>query len=413
MICGFTEPRRSRKNFGALIIGVYKNKSLQFVGHVGGGFTEKTLEEIKDLLAPYITKKCPFQIRPKTNTQVTWIEPKFICEVKFKEWTKEGSMRMPIFLGIRADKPARSVRQEKKLKTKKIVSEKFEFITHPDKIYWEQEKITKGDVLHYYESIASFILPYLKDRPESLKRFPNGIAGSSFFQKNLVTYPEWLNTTKIQHHDKTVNYMVIQDVKSLLFAVNLGCIEIHPWFSRIENLDNPDFLIFDLDPEEIPFDRVIETAQALHTLLESIQVPSYCKTSGGRGLHIGVPLNAKYTYEQAKYFAELIALLIHHQLPEITSLERSPKKRQKKVYIDCYQNSFAQTLAAPYSLRAKSGAPVATPLEWKEVKKGLNPMHYTLFNTLERLKKKGDLFRPVLQKGIHLERSLKRLHKIL
>lgn len=409
VICGFTEPKRSRKNFGALIIGVYKNNVLHFAGHVGGGFTEKKLEEVKDLLSPYITKKCPFQTPPKTNTSVTWVEPRFICEVKFKEWTTGGNMRMPIFLGMRADKPVRAVKLEKKMKTQKLVSEKYDFITHPDKLYWEQEQITKGDVLHYYESIAPFILPYLKDRPESLKRFPNGISEKSFFQKNLTTPPEWLKTTKVIHHDKTVNYMMIQDVRSLLFAVNLGCIEIHPWFSRIQNLENPDFLIFDLDPEDVPFDHVVETAQALHALLDAIQVPSYCKTSGGRGLHIGVPLKALYTYEQAKQFAELIALLVHQKLPQIISLERSPKRRQKRVYIDCYQNNFGQTLAAPYSLRAKPGAPVATPLEWKEVKKGLDPAQYTLFNTLERLKKKGDLFKPLLQKGIHLEKSLKRL----
>ncbi len=418
VICGFTEPRRSRKNFGALIIGVYKAGVLHFAGHVGGGFTEKQLEEIKKFLEPVIIQKCPFKSLPKTNTAVTWVKPDFLCEVKFKEWTRAGTMRMPIFLGMRADKPARAVTQEKSVSTKKVRSakdslEKYDFITHKDKIYWEKEKITKGDLLIYYKSIAPYILPYLKDRPESLRRYPNGIDNKSFFQKNLVTFPEWLETIEAEHHDKTVNYMLIQDVESLLYAVNLGSIEIHPWFSRIQNLSNPDFLVFDLDPEQITFDAVVETAHVLNAILTQLKVPSFCKTSGGRGLHICIPLNAKYSYEQAKQFAVLISTLVHQQLPAITSLERSLKKRQNRVYLDCYQNNYGQTLVAPYSVRAKPGALVSTPLEWGEIKNGVSPSDYTLFNTLERLKQKGDLFKPLLQKGVDLEKTLKRLQKLL
>lgn len=419
VICGFTEPRKSRKNFGALIIGVYKEGILHFAGHVGGGFTEKKLKEIKRLLLPLITKKCPFKSLPQTNTQVTWVKPKYLCEVKFKEWTDAGIMRMPIFLGLRADKPAKSVMKEKLQPVKKIIkatksknSDSYDFITNREKLFWENEKISKGDLLNYYESIAPYILPYLKDRPESLRRYPNGSAKPSFFQKNVKTHPDWLETISIEHHDKAVNYMLIQDVKSLLFAVNLGCIEIHPWFSRIQSLENPDFLMFDLDPVEISFDAVVETALAIYTTLATIKVPSYCKTSGSRGMHIGVPLNARYSYEQAKQFAELIAIHIHQQLPKITSLERSPKNRQNRVYIDCYQNNFGQTLAAPYSVRAKPGATVSTPLEWHEVKKGLDPMDFTIFNTAQRLKKKGDILKPILQEGIDLGKTLKHIQKL-
>ena len=397
VICGFTEPRKTRKNFGALIVGIYKNHILHFAGHVGGGFTEKQLEEMKERLSSLVTDHCPFQNPPRTNTPVTWVKPKLWCEVKFKEWTSEGSMRMPIFLGIREDKS----------------EEEYSFITHGDKLYWEKEKITKGDVLNYYETIAPLILPYLIDRPESLKRFPNGSAQPSFFQKNIKTYPEWFSTYRIEHHDKKVNYALIQDRRSLLYVVNLGCIELHPWLSRVQHLENPDFLIFDLDPEDIAFEAVVTTAQALHVLLETIQVPSYCKTSGATGLHVCVPLQARYTFEQAKTFAELIALVVHRQLPHLTSLERSPKQRQKKVYIDCYQNNYGQTIAAPYSIRAKPGAPVSTPLSWTEVKRGLDPLNYTMFNILKRLKKKGDLFQPLLQTGIDLNKSLKLLQKLL
>lgn len=409
VICGFTEPRRSRKNLGALIVGVYKKGVLHFAGHVGGGFTEKQLEETKQLLAPLITQKCPFKTLPRTNTAVTWVKPRYLCEVEFKEWTDTGIMRMPIFLGLRTDKPAKSVVKEKPEK----IAMPYDFITNTDKLYWTKEKISKGDLLSYYESVAPYLLPYLKDRPETLKRYPNGISEPSFFQKNVEKHPDWLETVPIEHHDRTVHYLLIQDVRSLLFAVNLGSIEIHPWFSRVQHLENPDFLIFDLDPEAIAFDAVVETAQAIHALLTEIKVPCFCKTSGGRGLHIGVPLNARYTYEQAKQFALLIATLVHQRLPRITSLERSPKKRQKKVYIDCFQNNIGQTLAAPYSVRAKPGAPVSTPLEWSEVKKGLNPLDYNLVSTLARLKKKGDILKPLLKKGVDLEKALKRLEKLL
>lgn len=410
VICGFTQPRRSRKHFGALIVGVYKKGILHFAGHVGGGFTEKKQREVLDTLSPLITKVCPFNTPPKTNTPVTWLKPHYLCEVKFKEWTGDGIMRMPIFLGLRDDKPVKSVVKENKMKP---LLKKYDFLTHLDKYYWQKEAVTKGDLLNYYAAIAPYILPYLKDRPQSLRRFPNGIEEPGFFQKNMESYPEWLETIKIEHHDKTVNYLLIQDARSLLFAVNLGCIEIHPWFSRNQALNNPDFLVFDLDPVDISYDAVVETALHLHALLDSIQVPNYCKTSGGRGMHIAVPLHAKYDYDQAKKFAELIAYLIHKQLPKITSLERSPKNRQKKVYIDCYQNNYGQTLAAPYSVRAKPGAPVSTPLEWDEVQLGLNPLKFSIFTVLDRLKETDDLFKPVLKKTTNLKRALVELDRYL
>lgn len=405
VICGFTEPKGSRKNFGALIVGVYKKGDLHYAGRVGGGFTEKKLDEVKKLLLPIKIEQSPLINSPRPNTAVTWVKPQILCEVKFKEWTKAGSMRQPIFIGIRTDKPAKSVVEEKPIKVKT----QYDFITHPDKLYWEKEKITKGDLLHYYERVAPFILPYLKNRPITLKRYPDGALGPSFYQKNIENPPEWLDTVEIEHTDRSMRYMVIQNVKSLLYAVNLGSIEIHPWFSRTSHLQNPDFLIFDLDPVEIAFDAVVETALALHDLLDSLDVPNYCKTSGGRGMHIGVPLKARYSYDQAKQFAVLIATFIYKELPKITSLVRNPKNRKKKVYIDCYQNNFGQTLAAPYSVRAKPGAPVSTPLDWSEVKKGIDPSHYTLFNTLERVRKRGDIFKPILSKGVDLKKVLKKI----
>ncbi len=423
VICGFTEPKKSRKNFGALIVGVYKKGRLEFAGHVGGGFSEKELKEVKAKLIPLLTQNSPFKILPISNTAVTWVKPELLCNVKFREWTKEGIMRQPIFLGIRTDKSPKSVVKEKPKSAKKIEKgyilstyfhpEKYPFANHLEKLYWDKEGITKRDLLGYYESIASYILPYLKDRPESLKRSPNGITKPSFFQKNLQTYPEWISTVSIEQQNRMINYLVIQDIESLLYAVNLGCIEIHPWLSRHQNIENPDFLIIDLDPVDIPFEAVVETALVIHTILEDIKVPSFCKTSGARGLHIAIPLKAKYTYEEAKHFAQLIAILANRKCQSFTSLERNPKKRQGKVYIDCLQNNFGQTLAAPYSVRAKPGASVSTPLEWNELKEGLNPLDYNIFNTLDRLKKKGDLFKPILKSSTNIPKALIQIQKLI
>lgn len=299
------------------------------------------------------------------------------------------------------------------LRIEELGETKKDFLTHQDKVFWPKEGITKGELVKYYESIAPILLPYLKDRPESLRRYPDGIEGKSFFQKNVTKAPKWIKTSSIEHSGKIVNYMFIEDLDSLLYAINLGCIELHPFFSRIQSLQYPDFLVLDLDPENISFEAVIETARQIHTLLEDLEVPSVCKTSGARGLHICVPLQAKYTYDQAKQFAEILAHIVHDRLPSITSLKRSPKQRQKKVYIDYLQNNPGQTIAAPYSVRAKPGAPVSTPLEWREVKKGLDPLKFNLFNTKKRIEKKGDLFKPVLGKGISLLKVLKKIDLLI
>lgn len=430
IICGYTEPKRSRKNFGALIVGVHEGKELRYAGHVGGGFDAKQLKEMKELLEKDVVEKSVFKNPPKTNTPVSWVKPKYICEVEFKEWTDEGVMRQPIFLGLRSDKAPRRITKEEKVPLNEIKVEKktknpkkpssnapttelehFSFITHPEKIYYEKDKITKGDVLEYYRSVSNLILPYLKNRPEILKRFPNGISKPSFYQKNLETHPDWVHTVPIQHEDRTVEYLMISDLPSLLYAVNLGCIEIHTWFSCYPRIDYPDFMIFDLDPEAISFNAVIDTALVLHDILDHLKIPNFCKTSGATGLHIGVPLGALYTFEQSKNLALVIAKLAHQQLPKTTSLERSPKDRQRKVYLDCLQNNFGQGIAVPFSLRARPGAPVSMPLDWKEVKRGIQPTDYNLFNLKEHMGPKKDPFKGVLQKGIHLENILSKIKK--
>lgn len=285
-------------------------------------------------------------------------------------------------------------------------------LSNLDKLYWKKEKITKGDLLHYYDSISSYILPYLKGRPVVLHRFPEGIQGLNFYQKDSGPHlPSFIKTITVAHTEKSIAYFTIPDKKSLLYVVNLGSIELHVFNARGKNLDKPDYFIFDLDPYQIGFSSVIETALAMHEICEENGIPNYCKTSGGTGLHVCIPLGGKYTYEMIKPFGALMARILHEKLPKITSLERLPKNRKKKVYIDVGQSQKMQTLTCPYAVRAFPHAPVATPLKWSEVNSKLDPVNFTIHTVPKRLKKVGDLLKPLLQKGIHLERVLKTLQK--
>ncbi len=432
VIGGFTEPRGSRKSLGALVLGVYDGDDLIYIGHTGGGFDDKGLKEMHQKLQPLIRETSPFSTTFKTNAPVSWVEPKLVCEVSFAEWTGDGHMRQPILVGLREDKDSKSVVREQPLpatvtseaakSTKKKsptpeeemlqVGKNKVKITHRGKVYWPEEGYSKGQLIDYYRQAAPLILPYLKDRPENLNRHPNGIAGPSFYHKDMRgELPDWIKTIKIysESNEAEIEYLVCNDEATLVYMANLGCIEINPWNSRIKKLDNPDYTIIDLDPEDIGFDAVIKTAQAVHKVLDSAGIPSYPKTSGATGLHIYIPLGAKYDYEQSKTFAHIIGQLVNAKLADITSLERNPAKRQRRVYLDYLQNRHGQTLASVYSVRPKPGATVSTPLKWQEVKAGLDPKKFTMFNILKRVDKLGDLWQPVIRDGIDLAASLERL----
>ena len=299
------------------------------------------------------------------------------------------------------------------LEKKSLDKEKLS-LTHLDKIYWPKEKYTKGDLLEYYKQVAPFLLPFLKDRPIVLYRFPNGIKDQGFYQKNVhFSHPNWIKTYPVQHEGKVDHYLLINDLASLLFAVNLGSIDLHPFMSRCRQLEKPDYCVIDLDPHGIAFTKVVEAALVIHEILEEIGVKHYCKTSGGNGLHVFIPLHAKYTYEQSRQFAELISRSVHKKIPRSTSLERSPKKRQKKVYLDCLQNRTAQTVVAPYVVRPRPKALVSTPLTWKEVNTELDPSAFTIKTLLPRVKKKGELFKGVLTDKMNMQAALTRLQKFI
>jgi len=415
VIGGFTEPRGSRKHIGALILGVYEGSNLHYIGHTGGGIPSEQVPELRKRLEKMALQKSPFENQFKPNAPVHWARPELVCEVSFSEWTAGGHMRQPIFVGLREDKPAKAVHREvadPPPSEPKSVCHKLEF-SHTDKVFWPQHGYTKGDLIDYYRSAAKTMLPYIKDRPHSLLRQPNGINGQAFFQKDVENPPDWIKTKAVysESNEKDIHYLVCDSVDSLLYMVQLGCIEINPWNSRLGTLDKPDWVVMDLDPEDITFDKVVETARAVKEVCDELAIPSYPKTSGKTGIHVYIPLAARYSYDQTRQFGQLLATLIHQKVPDFTSLERSPAKRQQKIYIDYLQNRKGQTLAAPYSVRPTPDASVSTPLRWEEVNGKLSPANFTIKNIRQRLDKVGDLWRPVTGKGIDLAAVLARMEK--
>jgi bifunctional non-homologous end joining protein LigD len=288
-------------------------------------------------------------------------------------------------------------------------------LTNLKKVYWPQEGFTKGDLLNYYDNMSRVILPYLKDRPESLNRFPNGIKGMNFYQKNFTNrVPSFVDTFKhySESNDEMIRWLVCNNRETLLYLANLGCIELNPWNSTTKKPAHPSWLVIDLDPDGNSYDQVVIAAQMTKKILDRAGVPSYPKTSGKTGMHIFVPAGAKYTFDQIRQLAEIIANLVHREIPDFTSVERMPKKRQKKIYLDFLQNRIGQTLSAPYCVRPWPGMTVSTPLLWKEVKRGLDPRDFTVKTISKRLNKLGDIWRPVLGKGFSLRNVVSRLEKL-
>lgn len=458
VIGGYTHNEDSRKPFSALLVGVFEGKQFIYTGKVGTGFNEKTQREMLELFKPLITDKPPFKEKPDINkpsrfrpdpphATATWLKPELVCEVSFIEMTSDGVMRHPSFEGMRSDKSSKSVVLEEAKATEKVVKggktgeEETEYIkprakgarktllnptdesqvrkinghelkfTNLSKIYWPDVKVTKRDMINYYYQAAPFILPYLKDRPQSLNRFPDGIKGFSFYQKDVTgKVPDWADTylyhTDDEERDIDKHFLLGNNEETLLLMAGMGCIEIHPWSSTTKKPDHPTWCIMDLDPDKNSFDQVIEAAQVTRQILLDMGVESYCKTSGSTGLHIYIPLGNKYTYEQSKEFARLVATMVHNEIPKFTTIERSISNRKGKMYLDFLQNRPHATIAAPYSLRQKPGAPVSMPLHWDEVKKGLKITDFNIFNAMERMQSEGDIFKPVLRKGVDLLKVL-------
>jgi bifunctional non-homologous end joining protein LigD len=429
VIGGFTAPRGQPLAFGALLVGVYEDQDLVFCGRVGTGFDDAERGRIKAALTPLVQERCPFRSVPDLDALPTWISPQVVCSVSFIEWTEDNYLREPVYVEMLADRNPRLVtRRERAVEvpaprrfhrsedagTSLVVGGNKLTVTHLDKVYWPKDGYTKGEMIAYYRDVASVMLPYLKDRPLSLNRFPGGIAEPSFYQKDVEQAPSWATVVPVESESRgeVIRFLVCQDEASLVYVANLGSIEIHPWNSRTSALDRPDFLVIDLDPDDQSFDEVMDVARTTRAVLESIGAESLVKTSGATGLHIYVPLGAHYDYEQTRTFGRLVGHVVQARHPRLTTLERVPGARKGKMYVDVYQNRRGQTLAAPYSIRPRDGAPVSTPLRWEELQPGLSPSAFTIKTLRRRLDSVGDLWGGVLGPGIDMAACLAALQEV-
>lgn len=419
VIGGYTPGER--EHFGSLALGYYEGGKLHYAGNVGTGFNTKNHADLWKRLEPLKTDERPFAKDDKFLKGTEWVKPELVAQIKFANWTGDRKLRAPVYLGLRSDKASNEVSREvapppaflpsdKKEVTLEIGGHNLKF-TNLDKVYYPEDGYVKRDLLNYYDAVSALILPHLKDRPLSLKRYPNGIHEPYFFQKNTPDgYPSWLRTETV---DK-IRYVLAQDRASLLYLTNLGCIDQNPWMSRLESLANPDYILIDLDPQECAFTKIVEAALLVKEKLDAIGLVGYPKTTGGDGMHIFVPIEPHYTYEQARTFAEVIARIVAAERPKLFTTPRAVAAREKdRVYFDYLQIAASKTISAPYVARAYAGAPVSTPLAWDEVKPSLHPSHFNIGNAPERFARTGELFAGVLEKPQRLEKAFEQLEKLL
>lgn len=474
-IVGMSPPQGSRVGFGALHLAVWDAAAasvaptrarqdrqgegadhvevapggLVYAGRVGTGFSDADLVDLAERLSANRRDDPPCWApvdeadgettgdqgarngganhRPLANDDLlggrvagqTWVEPdpELVCEVRFKEWTHHGHLRHPVYLRLRDDKPiedcVRGVEPRAGRATPPVPPERRVDVTNRSKVFWPAEGYTKGDLIDFYAEIADAMQPYLTDRPLVMTRYPDGIDGKSFFQKNAPDFaPDWLQTVKLvsPRTDKEVEYFVCRDRESLVYIANLGAIVLHVWSSRVHQLGQPDWCILDLDPKDAPFEDVIEIALAIRSLCRKIDLPSFVKTSGSSGLHVLLPLGGACTFEQSRGLGQLIARIICRQLPDIATITRNPERRGGKVYIDFVQNGRGRLLVAPFSVRPLPAAPVSTPLRWSEVKPGLDLRDHNIRSLPKRLRKlNADPLRGVLTEQPDLLAALQRL----
>ena len=460
VVVGFTAPRGSRAGFGALHLAQFIGKQLVYAGRAGSGFDDQQLGDVRKELEG-MTRKTPPCLPPRDPRaepvaaakkgarakaptagdygmtvadfeSTTWVEPNLVAEVRFTEWTNEGVLRHPVFLRFRDDKkPEECVRRGAEDgeagngapgapsasggKTGEGGGEVKREVPFSNlrKVYWPKEGYTKGQLIDYYRMVAPSLLPYLRDRPLVLTRYPDGIEGKSFFQKDAPDFvPEWVRTVRQWSEDphREIDYIVCEDMESLLYVVNLGSIPLHMWGSRVASLERPDWCILDLDPKEAPFTDVVKVAHLIHARCGDVGLPHYIKTTGSSGLHVMIPLGQQLTYDQCRSFGELLARLVVAELPDISTIMRQVERRSGKVYVDYLQNGRGKTIVAPYSVRPLPGAPVSAPLEWSEVTPTLDPREFTISNMEARLGKlKHDPMLPVLTEVPDLVAAISRL----
>jgi bifunctional non-homologous end joining protein LigD len=421
VVAGYTRGAGRRAGtFGSLVLAVNEGRELRYVGNVGTGFDDAEIRKLLALLKPLHRDTSPFAEPPKMprvrKSDVHWVEPQLVAQVRFGEWTHDGRLRHPAYLGIREDKGAAEVTREEPFADVIRRGKRELRLSNLDKPFWPDEQITKGDLLRYYQAVAPVLVPHLRGRPFTMRRYPDGAYGKAFFQKDAPSHmPDWISTYRAlvstresTRAKKWVEFPVVGDELALLWMVNMGCIDMNTWYSRVDKPDRPDFVLFDLDPTpEVPWSQTIEVALILRDVLEALDLLSFPKTSGGKGFHVLVPVDRRSTYADTREFAEVVAGAIARSHPKLATTEWS-KARRRGVLIDSNQNGEGKTIASAYSVRPRPNAPVSTPLSWDEVSDKLNPSIYTMPAVLERVRQRGDVYAGVVTTRQSLAKALRR-----
>jgi bifunctional non-homologous end joining protein LigD len=422
VVAGYTKGQgRRASSFGSLILAVRRGNELSYVGNVGTGFDEKEIQRLLKLLEPLDRETSPFPVPPKLprvkKGDVVWVEPRLVVEVEFVEWTHDGHLRAPSYQGLRDDKPAEQVRREEPIDEELRYGSRTLRLSNLDKPFWPEEGITKGDLLAYYRAIAPTVVPHLRDRPFTMKRYPDGWSGDFFFQKDAPKHmPDWIPSRKflVSARDrartkKWIAAPLVNDEAALLWMVNMGCIDLNTWYSRVDKPDRPDWVLFDLDPSpDVGFRETVQVALLVKEILDALGLVGFPKTSGSRGIHVLVPVERRYTYDETREFAEIVAGALARTHRGLVTTEWTKSKR-RGVLVDANQNGEGKTIASVYSVRPRAGAPVSTPLRWEELTTDLDPERFTMDVVLERVRREGDLYADVLSTRQRLDKALRAL----
>jgi bifunctional non-homologous end joining protein LigD len=422
VVAGYTKGQgRRASSFGSLILAVRRGNELSYVGNVGTGFDEKEIQRLLKLLEPLDRETSPFPVPPKLprvkKGDVVWVEPRLVVEVEFVEWTHDGHLRAPSYQGLRDDKPAEQVRREEPIDEELRYGSRTLRLSNLDKPFWPEEGITKGDLLAYYRAIAPTVVPHLRDRPFTMKRYPDGWSGDFFFQKDAPKHmPDWIPSRRflVSARDrartkKWIAAPLVNDEAALLWMVNMGCIDLNTWYSRVDKPDRPDWVLFDLDPSpDVGFRETVQVALLVKEILDALGLVGFPKTSGSRGIHVLVPVERRYTYDETREFAEIVAGALARTHRGLVTTEWTKSKR-RGVLVDANQNGEGKTIASVYSVRPRAGAPVSTPLRWEELTTDLDPERFTMDVVLERVRREGDLYADVLSTRQRLDKALRAL----
>ena len=422
VIAGYTLGQGRREGrFGSLILGYWQGDELVYAGNVGTGFTDGEIDRLLAKLKPLERKDLPFREVPKMpkvrKDAVRWVEPKLVAEIEFVEWTHDGRLRAPSYQGLREDKEAQEVRREdvEAMPTEISKGKRVLKLSNLDKPFWPDEGITKGDLLAYYRDVAPVLVPHLKDRPFTMKRYPDGAYGKFFFQKDAPKHmPDWIPRVELEvttrespRQRRKIQAPLVNEQLALLWMVNMGCIDLNTWYSRVDKPDRPDFVLFDLDPsDDVGFKETVEVALLVKQALDALELESVVKTSGSDGIHVLVPIARRHTYDDTREFSAVVASALARTHRGLVTTEWTRAKR-RGVLIDSNQNGEGKTIASVYSVRPREGAPVSTPLRWDEVNEKLDPREFTMEVVRGRIEQHADLFEPVLHGRQSLSAALK------